>query len=209
MRRHWQYLKYVLRHKWYVFQECLKIGVPLWIAIFHDWDKFLPDEWFPYANYFYGNIPKAKDSHLGALAGMGIFPYTYEDCERDFAKAWNAHQKRNKHHWQFWMITWDRGETECLPMPDIYRREMIADWHGAGRAINGTNNTLSWYLDNYYKIKLHKDTRLWVDRELMGMPDMIGTLEDIANMHNGDVLLLKQSFLQDAQKFKAKQHSEN
>jgi flagellar motor switch protein FliM len=30
------------------------------------------------------------------------------------------------------------------------------------------------------------------------------TVEDIANMHNGDVLLMKQSFLDDAKNFKAR-----
>jgi hypothetical protein len=39
MRRHWMYLKSVLRHKWYVFLACLQFRVPLWSAILHDWDK--------------------------------------------------------------------------------------------------------------------------------------------------------------------------
>lgn len=53
MKRHFAYLKYVLRHKYFVFREGLKLGVPILSLILHDWDKFLPDEWFPYARTFY------------------------------------------------------------------------------------------------------------------------------------------------------------
>lgn len=149
MRRHWQYLKYVIRHKLFVFQECLMLGVPIWIALLHDWDKFMPDEWFPYARTFY--------------KPDGTKQYQESD---EFTRAWLLHQNRNKHHWQFWMITWDRGTTECLPIPDVYRREMLADWRGAGRAITGKDNTLDWYIANRAKMHLHPDTRAWVDNQL-------------------------------------------
>lgn len=146
MKRHWQYLKYVLRHKWFVYQEGRKLGLPRLMLILHDWDKFLPDEWFPYAENFY--TPDGNKQYLESEA---------------FTVAWLYHQNRNKHHWQYWMITWDRGETECLPMPDKYRREMLADWRGAGRAITGEDNTADWYMANREKIQLHKDTRAWIE----------------------------------------------
>lgn len=153
MKAHWQYLKYVLRHKWYVFQECMKLGVPIWRAIIHDWDKFLPDEWFAYVGTFYDK------------EGNKIYNETTE-----FAVAWNKHQKRNRHHYQFWMLTWDRGETVCLPMPDSDRREMLADWYGAGRAIMGRpGTTLDWYAKNKENIKLHPETRSWVEQQLAGI----------------------------------------
>lgn len=170
MKRHWQYLKYVLRHKWYVFQECLKLGVPIWIALLHDWDKFLPDEWLPYARTFYA--PDGTKQYVESA---------------DFTRAWLLHQNRNKHHWQFWMITWDRGTTECLPMPDVFRREMLADWRGAGRAITGKDDTYKWYIQNYHKIQLHHDTRLWIDSQLSGKDLQVWTLDEIAIMNNGDV----------------------
>jgi len=149
MARHWQYLKYVLRHKLYVFQECMKLRVPFLMAIFHDWDKFMPDEWLPYARCFY-----APDGSK-----------QYQESEA-FTLAWNLHQKRNKHHWQFWLITWDRGETEALPMPDLFRREMLADWRGAGRAINGKDDTIGWYTKQRDKMILHPETRAWVETQL-------------------------------------------
>lgn len=178
MRRYWQYLKYVLRHKWFVFWECLKLGVPLWIAIFHDWDKFLPDEFLPYARTFY------------ALDGTKQYVESV-----DFARAWMKHQHRNKHHWQYWLnagktplsrtniLVWDRGTSSIViedgvfdwdthgvisvrePMPDVYRREMLADWRGAGLA-NGNSDTRGWYLANKDKLKLHPETRVWVEAQL-------------------------------------------
>lgn len=176
MSQHWKYLKYVLRHKWFVFVECLRLGVPIWTAILHDWDKFLPSEWIPYSRFFYGgDYFPSRESHegFGRPSMLGIFIYTREDVERDFAAAWNQHQKINKHHWQYWMLTWDRGETECLPMPDVYLLEMIADWRGAGRAL-GKPDTLAWYLKNKDNIKLHPATRGHLEYEL-GVPSELRT----------------------------------
>ena len=34
---------------------------PIWLLIIHDWSKFLPDEFFPYAQYFYGEDLKLKE----------------------------------------------------------------------------------------------------------------------------------------------------
>jgi hypothetical protein len=150
MRRYLQYLKYVLRHKLFVFLAGGKEGVPLLILIFHDWDKFLPDEFIPYARTFYTSTGEKQ----------------YKPDDTGFDIAWLKHQNRNKHHWQYWMITWDKGNTECLPMPDVYIREMVADWRGAGRAITGADNTDEWYMANRDNIKLHPDTRFRVEMRL-------------------------------------------
>lgn len=191
MRRHLCYLKYVLRHKWFVFVESLRLGVPIWIAIFHDWDKFLPDEWLAYARTFYK--PDGSKQYVESA---------------EFAKAWMLHQHRNKHHWQWWLwvdmpdnncaihlpksnfLVWDRGEAQEVverhslsktwmelrgiapwwtlvadPMPDVYRREMLADWRGAGRAL-GRPDTRAWYLANKANIILHAETRAWIEAQL-------------------------------------------
>lgn len=148
LRPHLAYARYVFRHKWFVFQECRKLRLPLRIALFHDWDKFLPDEWFPYVHTFYDR------------GGKHQYIETTE-----FTYAWNLHQKRNKHHWQFWLITFDRGEMEALDMPDVYRREMLADWRGAGKAL-GKPDIKAWYLANQYHMILHPLTRVWIEQQL-------------------------------------------
>lgn len=162
MRRHLAYLKYVLRHKWYVLLAGLKLGVPLWMLIFHDWDKFLPDEWFPYARYFY--LPDGRSRYEAAKENGYYKPTTTDDESFDF--AWLLHQKRNKHHWQWWMLPEDNGGMKILPMPDLYRREMLADWRGAGKAQGYGDNTHQWYLSNKEKMSLHPDTQRWIEEQL-------------------------------------------
>lgn len=159
MRRHLQYLKYVLRHKWFVFLECLKLGVPIWIAILHDWDKFLPDEWFGYARFFHN----PDGSPVQRRDGTGYYKPT-DTGNREFEKAWFLHTRRNKHHWQYWVLPTE-GDNKLYQMPDVYIREMIADWRGAGRA-QGTPDTKAWYMANRDKMKLHHVTRLGVEMYL-------------------------------------------
>lgn len=144
MRKHWKYVKYLALHKWFVFLAGRKVGVSLWQLLIHDWSKLLPSEWLPYAIWFSGEPHKDGD-------------------ELAFNRAWLLHQNRNPHHWQFWLLTYDRGDTEVLEMPDKYVREMVADWAGAGRAITGKWEPGTWYLKNRDKMKLHPKTRAKVE----------------------------------------------
>jgi Family of unknown function (DUF5662) len=143
MSKHIKYSKYVIKHKWYVFLACCKYGL-IWRGIIHDWTKFLPVEWFPYVEYFYGG----------------------KNNKRDFEEAWLHHQKMNKHHWQWWVMTKGDGTLKALPMPDKYRKEMLADWQGAGRVKTGKNDVVDWYLENQDQMILHDETRAWVESEL-------------------------------------------
>jgi hypothetical protein len=142
MKAHISYLKYLLHHKWFVFLACRKLEVSLWRAVVHDWHKFLPSEWFAYVNTFYDKNGNKRYFETPA-----------------FSKAWNYHQKRGKHHWQYWVLIWDRGDLLPLEMPHRFVREMVADWMGAGRAITGKWEALEWYEKNKEKIKLHPHTR--------------------------------------------------
>ena len=156
IKKYLKYLSYVLRHKWYVFIECCKLGIP-WVGITHDLSKFRPSEWFPYANYFGGNIKKGRD-------GTGYYKPT-DTGDKAFDFAWLLHQKRNKHHWQWWILPEDGGGIKILPMTDKYRKEMLADWKGAGKA-QGTPNCKKWYLTNKNKMQLHPETRRWIEEQL-------------------------------------------
>ncbi len=154
MRRHLAYLRYVLRHKYFVWRGGRIVGgIPFYRLLIHDWDKFLLDEWLPYVQTFY--------AHDGSKQ--------YVESP-EFAAAWNRHQKRNRHHWQWWMLTWDRGETTTLPMAETDVREMVADWIGAGWAIVGNPNPTSWYQENRARMHLHEETREMVERLLSNLP---------------------------------------
>lgn len=156
-----KYLWYLIRHRWFVMLACFREGL-YWQGLIHDWSKFLPDEYLPYATYFYG----------GEVFG---FPYGPPDEVRqerldNFNRAWLAHQHRNPHHWQHWVLREDSGKTFALPMPHKYRLEMVCDWQGAGRAITGKFDsqypyaeTAAWYKKNADKMILHEDTRKWVE----------------------------------------------
>ena len=75
------------------------------------------------------------------------------------------HQHRNKHHWQFWVFINDCGEIECLPIPDVYRREMLADWRGAGESL-GKPDLVGWYTSCRDTMLFHPETRAWLEQQL-------------------------------------------
>jgi hypothetical protein len=150
MRRYLAHVAYVLKHKYYVFVECMKLGVPIWIALVHDWDKFLPDELIPYSRYSY-----APD---GAKLKRETFTNTDDPA---FNQAVLLHYRRNKHHWEHWCS----GSPVASRIPDVYVREMVADWRGAGRG-QGRPDTKAWYLANCHKMNLHRETRILVEKLL-------------------------------------------
>src|SRR6185295_4192957 len=96
MKRQIAYLHYVLLHKWYVFQAGLKMGIPMRRAVIHDWTKFLPGEWFPYAHQFFN--PDGSRRNVRDKSGA----YDPNSQPLDFQRAWIFHQ-RNPHHWQAWI----------------------------------------------------------------------------------------------------------
>lgn len=164
--KHLNYLHYLLRHKWFVILASLRIGASLWLAIIHDASKFKPSEWMPYVDYFYGKRHAAEVAEAFRIYGLAeLPPYGFYAKDR-FNIAWLHHQKRNKHHWQYWLLTKDSGETFPLPMPRRYVLEMVADWMGAGRVITGKWEVRAWYEKNKEKIQLHPETKILVEEIL-------------------------------------------
>jgi len=158
MKAHLRYLRYVLRHKWFVFIACWHLRVPVWQAVCHDWTKFLPSEWFPYVRHFYGNYPQHDPKDPCMWMRRGYYGATTKEIKERFDVAWLHHQKRNQHHWQRWVLAEDSGAVYALPMPDKHLREMVADWIGAGRAV-GKPDTEAWFLANVNKMQLEDGTR--------------------------------------------------
>jgi hypothetical protein len=121
----------------------------IWRGIMHDMSKFLPSEFFAYRDYFY--------------SGYEFVPRFIED---KFDFAWHWHLKRNKHHWQWWIIKYDNGGLKIFEMPEQYRKEMLADWIGVGKAIHGKADIEKWYNDNKSNMALAPETRRWVEEEI-------------------------------------------
>lgn len=165
IKPHWQHFWTLLRHKWFVFLECRRTGI-FWQGVTHDLSKFSRAEWMPYVRHFYCRpYPKLPDALRQCPAYSGP---TKESVKADFDLAWLHHQKYNKHHWQWWLLIQDKDEDKVLPMPHRYRREMLADWIGAGKAY-GRDDTTTWYFAHREKMKLHPATRQWIEEQLKEM----------------------------------------
>lgn len=160
---YFKYLRAVLRHKRFVYEEGRRIGLGRWQLLVHDLSKFLPCEFIPYARQFYGSYPARRDvpSELWMRCGVR----TKEEVKADFDRAWLHHQHANPHHWQHYVLREDSGKVKVLPMPWKYRLEMLADWRGAGRAF-GDGDTASWYRKTAAGRLLHDETRAWVEHQL-------------------------------------------
>lgn len=145
--RHIAYLKYLLKHKYYVLKACRMTGAPIWRGLVHDLSKLLPSEWVSYARTFY-DVDGSK-RYAPDVA---------------FDMSWLKHQHRNAHHWQHWVLREDSGRVVLLEMPEDVAREMVADWIGAGWAITGDpSNVHDWYRKNYIDIQLNPATRAFVN----------------------------------------------
>jgi hypothetical protein len=152
MKSHLRYLKELLIHKYWVFVYSIRFGVPLRLAILHDISKFFPIEWFAYVNNFYdadGTKRIIRDK-TGA--------YDTNRQSQSFKRAWIHHQK-NKHHWQAWCNIGDNGVVTPIDMPEVYIREMIADWCGAEMSYSGKATPLNWYETNKNKMIITDNTR--------------------------------------------------
>lgn len=158
MIKYIKYLSYVLRHKWFVFVECCKESI-VWRGIFHDMSKLLPSEFIPYARFFYGKKAVERRDETGYYKPT-------DTGDKDFDFAWFLHQKRNRHHWQWWILPEDNGGVKVLPMPKKYLKEMVCDWKGAGKAQKSKSTCRKWYIANKDKMTLHPDSRSWIEKKL-------------------------------------------
>ena len=124
------YIKQILLHKKYVFQECKKCGI-IWQGITHDLSKFSKEELIPSAKYYdYYNVER-NDKII-----------------KDYSKAWMHHKGHNPHHWEYWIDYDENGNIVANKIPYNYVIEMVCDWIGAGKAYEKRWNTDSPF--NYY-----------------------------------------------------------
>lgn len=151
IKPHLKYFKYVFLHKYWVFVEGVKRGL-FFRVIWHDMDKFLPEMWGSYANYFNGE----QTSEVKAR----------------FRRSWRGHVNRNDHHYNHWVGVTERGDQVIHEMSDKARKEMLADWISANRVIAGTINhgnkgdLKSWYNNRRDLLPIGPKTKRWLDAEI-------------------------------------------
>lgn len=147
----------VTQHIQYVRIAGAAIGVQVEQLMVHDLSKWSPEEFVPYAKHFQGG-------------GAPV----------EFATAWLLHQNRNPHHWEYWITRSDHSEQAadgCLPMPEMYVREMVADWMGASMAYTGSWDMTAWLKKNLERIRLHPDSWGLTHEVLrwLGYADVVGS----------------------------------
>lgn len=148
MKKYWLYFKYIMEHKKNVFLEA-KEGGMWWHGVTHDLSKFLPSEFIPYANWFYGEYGKRF------IGGMKWEFDEFTKCEKEFHKACEHHYKNNKHHWNYWI-----GKD----MPEIYIRQMIFDWRAMSRKFGDTPQ--EFYMKTHDSIDMTTKSRCLLEFEL-------------------------------------------
>ena len=114
----------------------------------HDKSKYLEDEFYSYLDHFYpadGSDPPEEDP--------------------EFDKAWLLHIHRNPHHWQYWVLTRDSGDTVCLDMPESEVLAMLCDWHSFSRK-DPSSTAVAWYTDNKNNMKFSKNTEQLIAKHI-------------------------------------------
>lgn len=87
-----KHFKIVTIHRWYVFLNCCKAGMPI-RGLCHDLSKYSKTEFNESVKYFQGNrspIDACKE-------------------EKGYSMAWMHHKGRNPHHYEYWQDNFDKG----------------------------------------------------------------------------------------------------
>lgn len=171
MIKYWKYLLYVLEHKKNVFKTCWERGLYLH-ALTHDLSKFMPDEFIPYARYFYGNYPTEAILSNFNCVGNKRKILTYEEVSKRFNKAWELHYKRNKHHPEHWA-----GKN----MARNNIEQMVCDLEAMSLKFGGSAQ--EYYLKNYFKWDMTRNTRIGVEYAL-DINNSSHTIKELAEVYN-------------------------
>jgi hypothetical protein len=126
-----------------------------WRGLIHDWQKWLPREFFPYAVFFGKHNPRDK---------TGYYKPT-DTGSRSFDAAWMHHVHHGDHHWQHWCVATE-GELKVHEMPRAAIVEMLCDWDGAGRAQNATTSVREWFDINKHKMRFAPLTAYCIENML-------------------------------------------
>jgi hypothetical protein len=157
--KHYRYLKYVAVHKLHVLRASIRLGIPL-RGLIHDLSKFRPDEWGPYAEWFYGEYPQGRNE-----IKRGLPP------QNTTIKWWTStmkHYHRNPHHWQHWLLFREDG-LKAMPIPIPVLKEMLADWYGVAvalGAVDGWKSAYDWWQLHQSDMFMYPDSKQWIEANL-------------------------------------------
>jgi len=145
MKMYWRFFRFTILHKWYVFIECCKLGIP-WRGLKHDMGKFRPKMFKVYARRYYaGNA-------IDALPDL------------DYLNCFSQHLRRSDHHWQYWVYVRNNGTMMCLPMSNNARKELLADLRGS--SLFYVTDVSVWYENHKQEFHMESETRKWLENQL-------------------------------------------
>lgn len=155
-KRFFGHLCTTTRHKWYVFVECCRAGIPM-RGILHDLSKFSPVEFWESVKYY-----QRDRSPVAACKE-----------ENGYSKGWMHHKGRNSHHYEYWQDNFDHGG-EALQMPFTDALEMVCDYIGACKAYEkgkfSYTKELRWWVHKCQDgVAMHPQTQLFVTQMLLHM----------------------------------------
>ena len=156
MNRFFGHLRVVTKHKWQVFKNCCRLGMPI-RGILHDTSKFSPIEFFNSVKYF-------SDGKRSPTVG--------ERIKKGYSAAWLHHKGRNKHHFEYWTeLNWRGTDLYKCRMPLKYVKEMFCDRVAATKTYLKDKYTQRAPLE-YYWAKgdgcfMHENTARMIEKMLL------------------------------------------
>ena len=117
MNKFFGHLKTIKAHRKAVRKFCFKMGIPMQ-GLLHDLSKYSPKELSQYKYY------TGKKS-----------PHEVMRDELGYSTSWYHHRNRNKHHWEYWIDSFEKRA--AVKMPFKYVLEMLCDMAAAGYVYNG------------------------------------------------------------------------
>ena len=141
----------VLKHKYYVFIYCCKLGIP-WQGITHDLSKF---SWIEFSEAIKFYDPTKS-------------PIAVAKEKQGYSMAWIHHKGHNPHHYEYWTDNFDgKSKPTYHKIPYKYLMEMMADWFAAGRTYVGKSFTVqdevTWWKWKRESIAIHPATLEWIE----------------------------------------------
>jgi len=135
MKKYIKHFITITKHKFVVMKWCFRMGIYL-RGILHDLSKYSFIEFFSSAKYFCGTSS----------------PIDKEKKAKGYSLAWQNHQNKNKHHWEYW-VDWKNGNIYGVKIPFKYVIEMFCDFVGAGKVYSKDKWTIREPLSYFYKVK--------------------------------------------------------
>ena len=128
------------------------------------------------------NEQRAHDLAVAIVLNRGIEAHidAYDEYfygagknENEFNYAWLHHIHNNPHHWQYWILREDDGDTIPLEMPYNYIIEMILDWWSFSWKSNNLYEIFNWYDEHKKTMILNENTKIIVESILKDMKEIL------------------------------------